>query len=64
MWEPDCDRREAELINQGITPIATQYTSEREIIVSYFDPDALHGVMLELVDEARRPIMEKWFTSL
>lgn len=64
MWEPDCEGREAELIKEGITPIATQYTSEREIIVSYFDPDALHGVMLELVDEARKPIMEKWFTGL
>lgn len=62
LWEPDCETRQAELIAEGITPIHTQYTEDRKIIVSYFDPDKMHGVMLELVDEARRPIMETWWT--
>lgn len=63
LWEPDCEGRQAELIADGITPVATQYTDERRIIVSYFDPEKLHGVMLELVDEGRKPIMETWWDA-
>lgn len=62
-WSADCEEKQAELIADGITPIGTQYTAEREIIVSYFDPDKLHGVMLEIVDEGRKPIMERWWAG-
>lgn len=62
-WEPDCEKRSEELIALGLHPIATQYTPERDIIVSYFDPEKLHGVMLEIVDEGRKPIMETWWDS-
>jgi hypothetical protein len=63
VWEPDCEGRQEELKTKGLDPIATQYTPQQEIIVSYFDPAALHGVILEIVDEGRRPMMERWFAG-
>lgn len=63
VWEPDCEARQEELKDKGLEPVATQYTPQKEIIVSYFDPDALHGVMLEIVDEGRREMMERWFAG-
>lgn len=63
LWDPDCERRQAELESDGFPAVAAQFTPQKEIIVSYFDPDALHGVMLELVDEGRRPMMERWFSG-
>jgi hypothetical protein len=62
-WEADCESRQAELIRSGITPVGTQYTEEDKIIVSYFDPEKLHGVMLEIVDEGRKPVMERWWAG-
>ena len=62
LWEPDCETRQAEFISRGMEPIHTQFTADRDIIVSYFDPEKMHGVMLELVDMARKPIMETWWS--
>lgn len=63
LWEPDCEARQDELESKGLARLGTQYTAQKEIIVSYFDPSTLHGVMLEIVDEGRRPMMEKWFAG-
>lgn len=63
LWEPDCEGRQDEFIAQGMDPIHTQFDQDGSIIVTYFDPDKLHGVMLELVDEGRKPIMETWWSS-
>jgi len=63
VWEPDCESRQQDLESKGLAPLATQYTPQKEIIVSYFDPAPLHGVMLEIVDEGRRPMMERWFAG-
>lgn len=62
-WAEDCEETQAELIRSGITPVGTQYTEDRKIIVSYFDPEKLHGVMLEIVDEGRKPVMERWWAG-
>ena len=61
LWEADPAARQQEFIAKGLLPIHSQFTEEHEIIVSYFDPDKMHGVMLELVNENRKPVMEKWW---
>lgn len=63
VWSPQPARRQDELEKRGLAPVATQFTSENEIIVSYLDPKGLHGVMLELVNEAQRPMMQRWFSG-
>lgn len=62
-WSPDCERRQAELRSQHLAPVGTQYDPDGDIIVSYFDPAGLYGVMYEMVDEGRRPMMEEWFAG-
>jgi hypothetical protein len=63
LWESDPKGRTKELAAMGLNPIETQYTPQREILVSYFDPEKLFGIVLELVDQGRRPMMESWFNG-
>jgi hypothetical protein len=62
-WEPDCTTRQRELEAAGFRSVGTQFTPQKEIIVSYFDPEVLHGIMFEILDESRRPMMESWFAG-
>lgn len=63
VWAADCEGRSAELEAQGMSPVATQFTPEGNIIVSYFNPADLHGVVFEIVDEGRREMMESWIAG-
>jgi hypothetical protein len=60
-WEPDCTGRQRELEEAGYPAVGTQYNPNKEIIVSYFDPKALYGIMFEILDEGRKPALEEWF---
>lgn len=63
MWEPDCEGQLPALRRMGLEPEAIQYTPANKIIVAYFRPAGLNGVRLEIVDEARRPMMEEWIAG-
>jgi catechol 2,3-dioxygenase-like lactoylglutathione lyase family enzyme len=62
-WEPDCEARLKGLLEEhGMRWEASQlYTDARnKLIAAYTYPESLHGVRLEIVDEDRRPGMERW----
>ena len=63
VWAADCEDRSEELQAHGMSPVATQLTPEGNIIVSYFNPSDLHGVIFEIVDEGRREMMEHWIAG-
>tara|TARA_B110000503_G_scaffold104320_1_gene155635 strand:- start:1103 stop:1576 length:474 start_codon:yes stop_codon:yes gene_type:complete len=63
IWESDCEARVKAMEEQGIELLAAQYTPEGKIIVAYFEPADMHGVILEIVDSGRRLMMEKWFSG-
>ena len=63
VWEKDCATRIKELEAQGMRLVGTQLTPEGDIIVAYFDRGDCHGTMLEIVNENRRPMMERWFAG-
>jgi catechol 2,3-dioxygenase-like lactoylglutathione lyase family enzyme len=64
IWEPGCETRRRALVEEhGLEEEATQYAADGRIIVTYFLPSGLHGVRLELVDEARRADMERWISG-
>jgi catechol 2,3-dioxygenase-like lactoylglutathione lyase family enzyme len=63
MWEPDCEAKVEEMKAKGVDLLAAQYTPEGKIIVAYFAPEDLHGVILEIVDEGRKEMMMKWFSG-
>jgi catechol 2,3-dioxygenase-like lactoylglutathione lyase family enzyme len=63
MWEADCEAKVEEMKAKGIDLLAAQYTPEGKIIVAYFAPEDLHGVILEIVDEGRKEMMMKWFSG-
>ena len=60
LWNPDVAGTVARLENEGVRLEAAQYTAEGEFVAAYFRPGDLHAVRIELVDEARRPMMEEW----
>jgi len=60
LWDPDVAGTVARLEKLGVRLEAAQYTPEREFVAAYFRPGDLHAVRIELVDEGRRPMMEKW----
>ena len=62
-WEPDPAGKTRELEAAGYPPVGTQFNPQREIIVSYFDPKRLYGIMFEICDERRKPAMEEWFAG-
>lgn len=63
LWEPDCEARVEEMKQKGVELVAAQYTPEGEIIVAYFEPADMNGVMLEIVDSGRKEMMERWFAG-
>jgi hypothetical protein len=63
VWTSNCEERTAELVAQGLEPIATMYRDDGSITVSYFESEVSHGVMLEMVDEARRTAIEDWLAG-
>ena len=63
VWAADCEGRSEELQAQGMSPVATQFSPEGNIIVSYFNGADLHGVVFEIVDEGRREMMESWIAG-
>lgn len=62
-WASDPDARTEELEAMGLPRIGTQYTPEGEVGVSYFEPAALHEIMLEIVNEGQRGMLEKWLAG-
>jgi len=63
VWDPDCEARLEALQKRGMRTEAIQFTPDRRIIVAYFYPGHLHGTRLEIVDEGRREMMERWFAG-
>jgi hypothetical protein len=64
MWEPYCERRLEDLVGRhGLTKEGVMYTPDKRIIVAYFHPEGMHGTRIEIVDEGRRPQMERWFAG-
>ena len=63
IWEPDCEAKVREDEALGHKLLAAQYTPEGKIIVAYFASDNLHGTMIEIVDEGRKPMMSQWFSG-
>jgi catechol 2,3-dioxygenase-like lactoylglutathione lyase family enzyme len=60
-WEPRPDDRLRQLTEvHGLRWEASQRTDSGATVVTYCYPDEMHGIRLELVDEARRPAMERW----
>lgn len=60
MWEEACEHRIRELEQLGLQPEAVQYTDDGRIIVAYLKGGSFANVRVELVDEGRRPMMERW----
>jgi catechol 2,3-dioxygenase-like lactoylglutathione lyase family enzyme len=63
IWESDCEARVEEMERNGVEMVAAQYTPEGKIIVAYFEPQDMKGVMLEIVDSGRKDMMERWFAG-
>ena len=60
VWDPDVEGTVTRLEQQGVRLEAAQYTPEGAFVAAYFRPGDLHAVRVELVDMARRPMMEEW----
>jgi catechol 2,3-dioxygenase-like lactoylglutathione lyase family enzyme len=63
IWESDCEARVKEMKSKGVDLLAAQYTPEGKIIVAYFEPKDMNGVMLEIVDSGRKDMMERWLSG-
>lgn len=59
-WDPTPRQWSGESEAEAFGSVGTRFDVTGEIVVSYLDPSRLHGVMLEMVDERRRPMMERW----
>ncbi len=40
--------------------IAAQFNASNHLLTAHYDPAHLHGVLLEVIDEGRRTMMERW----
>jgi catechol 2,3-dioxygenase-like lactoylglutathione lyase family enzyme len=63
LWEPDCEARLDTLKSRGLEPEAIQYTAKNRIAVVYFRPTGLHGVRMEIIDQAHQPSIEEWING-
>ena len=63
LWEPDCEARLDTLKSKGLEPQAIQYTAKNRIAVVYFRPAGLHGMRLEIIDQAHQPSIEEWING-
>jgi catechol 2,3-dioxygenase-like lactoylglutathione lyase family enzyme len=60
LWDTDIEGTVVRLEQRGVRLEAAQYTPDGKFVAAYFRPGDLHAVRIELVDEARRPMMEEW----
>lgn len=62
-WDPTPRRWSGAEDSEALGSVGTRVDAAGEVVVSYLDPARLHGVMLEMVDERRRPMMERWLAG-
>jgi hypothetical protein len=63
VWETDLRARMAELAKQGLSLEAQVLLEDGSLLTAFNNPEDLHGVRIEFIDDADRPIMEHFMKT-
>jgi catechol 2,3-dioxygenase-like lactoylglutathione lyase family enzyme len=63
VWEHDIETRMAELAEKGMRLEARVLLDDGSLLTAFNNPEDLHGVIIEFIDDADRPIMEKFMKT-
>ncbi len=63
VWETDLERRMSELAEKGLTVEARVLLDDGTLLTAFNDPNDLHGVRVEFIDDRDRTTMEAFMKT-